>query len=49
MEFKPLHSAEDLSSPFNSGGGLGLAVSSAAVLCLIVLPWIYIGLKLIGM
>lgn len=48
MEFKPLHSAEDLDSPYNHGQGFGIAVGSAAVLLWIIVPLVWVGLKLIG-
>ena len=49
MDFEPLHSPEELDSPYNRGGGLALAVSSAAVLLCIILPLATIALKLIGL
>lgn len=49
MKFQPLHSPEDLDSPFNRGTGFVIAVGSAAVLCYIAFPLIMLALKLIGM
>lgn len=49
LRFELLRSAEDLESPFNRGQGFVIAVSSAAVLCYILLPLILLALKLIGL
>ena len=49
MKFEPLHSPEDLDSPFNRGTGFVIAVGSAAVLCWIIFPLIMLDLKLIGL
>jgi len=49
MKFQPLHSPEDLDSPFNRGVGFAISVGSAAVLCYITFPLIMLALKLIGL
>lgn len=49
MKFRPLHSASDLSSPFNRGTGFAIAVGAAAVLFCAGLSFAYLALKLIGM
>lgn len=48
-EFQPLYTAEELHSHYNSGVGLWIAVSGAAVLQLLLFIHMVIFFKLIGL
>ena len=47
MEFRPLHSPQDLASEYNSGWRFGVACGGAAVLLLAILPHLAIALELL--
>lgn len=47
MEFRPLHSPEDLASEYNSGWRYGVAAGGAAVLLFTLIPLLAIFLELI--
>ena len=47
MEFKPLHSPQDLASEYNAGWRFGVSVGSAVVLLYALIPLLAIALELI--